>query len=108
MGQSKSNRTAKKNRQRPAKSKLPVLLLSGGVLMLVFAAFAILGGNRPSGSSIPAEVEGRPALKTDQEKVDLGDVRLGEWVSASFELTNAGDKPLRFSKQPYIQVLEGC
>jgi hypothetical protein len=29
-------------------------------------------------------------------------------VEVSFQLTNVGDQALRFSKAPYIEVLEGC
>jgi hypothetical protein len=44
----------------------------------------------------------------DQEKVDLGIVKLGQTVDVKFKLTNVGDQTLRFSKAPYIEVLEGC
>jgi hypothetical protein len=53
-------------------------------------------------------VSGAPALKVDKEKIDLGTVQLGEWVTANFELVNAGDQPLRFTEQPYVTVVEGC
>lgn len=58
----------------------------------------------------PAEVEvtGRPSLKVDQEQVDLGDVHLGRTVRASFVLTNVGDQPLRLTRSPYTEVVEGC
>lgn len=54
------------------------------------------------------EVNGAPSLKADQEWIDFGDVRAGEWVSASFMLTNVGNEPLRFSEEPYIEVRQGC
>jgi hypothetical protein len=44
----------------------------------------------------------------DQDKVDLGNVKLGQTVDVKFTLTNVGDKTLRFNKPPYIEVLEGC
>jgi hypothetical protein len=47
-------------------------------------------------------------LKVDKEKVDLGDVKLGQTVMVSFQLTNLGDKTLKFTKAPYVEVLEGC
>jgi hypothetical protein len=54
------------------------------------------------------QVSGGPALQVDQEKIDLGDVPLGQTVSAQFEITNVGDQPLRFTQKPYIQVAAGC
>jgi hypothetical protein len=53
-------------------------------------------------------VTGAGALKPDKDKIDLGDVHLGNTVSASFQVTNVGSKPLHFTKAPYIQVVEGC
>ncbi len=78
----------------------------GGVLLLGVLALWLSPLAKPSKAQ--PEVVGAAALKPDKEKIDLGDVRLGNTVSASFKLTNAGDKPLRFMKQPYIQVVEGC
>ncbi len=51
---------------------------------------------------------GSGRLRVDKELVDLGDVRLGHTVDASFVLTNVGDSPLRFLEDPYIEVVEGC
>ena len=54
------------------------------------------------------EVTGAPSLKVDQDTVSLGDINLGRTVNVSFLLTNVGDKPLKFSKAPYIEVKDGC
>lgn len=51
---------------------------------------------------------GTPVLQVDQEKVDVGDVKLGKTVQVTFQLTNAGTKALRFSKAPYVEIVEGC
>lgn len=93
-------------RQRRRNTFLPFFLAVGGVLLIAGAFFAFRGGR----SSPPANIEvaGAPSLKVDKEQVDLGDVRLGQWVSATFQLTNVGDKTLRFTREPYIEVLEGC
>ena len=82
----------------PAKTGL-WLLLAGGLLILAAALFAVLSGGRSASA---------PSLAVDQETIDLGPVKLGQTVSASFRLTNTGDAPLRFSKPPYIEVREGC
>lgn len=54
------------------------------------------------------EVIGAAKLKVDKESVDLGDRKVGQPVSVSFEITNVGDQPLRFTQLPYIEVKEGC
>lgn len=92
--------------RRKRNSLLPYALAIGGVL-LIAGAFLALWRER---SSPPANIEvtGAPSLKVDKEQIDLGDVRLGQWVSATFAVTNVGDKPLRFTRQPYIEVIEGC
>jgi len=83
---------------------IPILLIAGGVLLLGLVAVAIW--NSVAGAQGPEG--GQPSLSVDTEKIDLGDVPLGQSVSAVFKLTNTGDAPLRFSKAPYIQVAAGC
>ncbi len=97
-----------KVRQRHHKKKTPwpLLFLFGGGLLIVLAT--VLAFNKPSQPKAAIEVTGSPSLKVDQQKVDLGDVKLGQTVTVSFQLMNVGDQTLRFSKQPYIEVKEGC
>ena len=77
-------------------------------MVLAGLAFLVLRG-KPAAQPLAAiEVHGAPSLKVDQEQIDMGDVKLGQMVEASFRLTNIGDQPLRFTKQPYIEVVEGC
>lgn len=104
--QKQSYRKGRRHR-KDQKSLMPLALISLGVILLV-AFFAF----RPRGARIDPnyvpEVKGAPSLKADKEQIDFGDVKLGEWVSASFELTNVGDEKLQFIKKPYIEVREGC
>ncbi|MBI4772030.1 MAG: hypothetical protein HY784_16845 [Chloroflexi bacterium] len=84
----------------------PVALVTGGLLLLGAAALALRGGG--GGLQVTPQVSGAPALRADQEKMDLGDVRLGKTVQVQFTLANVGDQPLRFVEKPYVEVVEGC
>jgi len=99
---SKSNKMAPR---RKSQSKLPLFLIFGGFVLLVLTMVLTL--RKPAATFIPS-VTGAPSLKADKEKVDLGQVKLGQNVKVAFVLTNVGDKPLRFTEAPYIEVKEGC
>jgi hypothetical protein len=100
---------AKRNlaRKRRRAQRIWLFLALGGVF-LVGAGFFLLRGNQNPHTLAVVDVHGAPSLKIDKEKVDLGDVQLGQTVKVSFSLTNVGDQPLRFSAQPYVEVVEGC
>lgn len=96
--------------RKPKPSVMPILLMLGGVVVLGLTIFLAARGN-PAATSAPnftPEVTGSPKLESDREEVDLGDVRLGQTVEVSFEISNRGDKPLRLSEAPYVEVVEGC
>lgn len=83
---------------------LPLIIVAG--LAVIVAAIA---SSSNAASVKPAvEISGAPALKVDKEKVDLGNVKLGQTVEVKFEVTNVGDQPLRFKEKPYVEVVEGC
>jgi hypothetical protein len=103
MSQQKNKKNQKHGKKR--KAWLMVLLFGIGLLLVVGAVLALV---KPSQSKTTLDGTGSPSLKVDKEKVDLGDVQLGRTVQVSFELTNAGDKTLKFTKAPYIEVLQGC
>jgi hypothetical protein len=91
---------------RPGVSVWPLAAVLGGVLLIGLAAFAAWRGQA---TPKPApEVTGSARLKVDREQVDLGDVRLGQTVEVSFQLSNVGDQALRFTTPPYVEVVEGC
>ena len=104
MSQTKSKRYLSKNRRKQS-PWLPLVLAGAGMLLFLLAVFAF---RQPPAPKAVIEVNGTPSLKVDKEKVDLGDVKLGQTVQVSFQVTNVGDKPLVFSKEPYIEVKEGC
>jgi hypothetical protein len=93
-------------RQRNRKIKyLSVIFLSGAVFLTI-AVFQLKQYIPVAGAAL--EVSGAPSLKVDRETIDFGDVRYERPVGASFQLTNVGDQPLKFSKTPNVEVIEGC
>lgn len=91
------------------KTKPPIWLLgliAAGVALIAFVAIQTISSN--STPPPPPLVTGGPALQVDKEKIDFGNVALGSTVEAKFEVTNVGDQPLRFTKKPYVEVIEGC
>ncbi len=104
MSQNKNNK--KYARHHKKKSIWPLIALIGGGLILIFGAVSAFGQSSKPKAAV--EVTGAPSLKVDKDKVDLGDEKLGQTVQVSFQVTNVGDKTLRFTKEPYIEVKEGC
>ena len=104
----------KKKPKRPARQSQPagssstLLIVLGGVVLIGLAVFLIAGNQPTPASPVAPEVTGAPSLKADKEKIDLGNVPLGQTVSVSFELANVGDQPLRLTGMPYVEVVEGC
>lgn len=104
MSQNRSKKYPKK-RLRQSQSWLPILVAFGGLLLVILAFLALRYKPTP-GADI--EVTGAPSLKVDQEKIDLGDMKFNQPAQVSFQLTNVGDQTLRFTKDPFIEVVEGC
>lgn len=104
MRKSKKN-PLKHSKPQKKNSKMPLILGIGSVFILLIAAFLAF---QKKPSDYTPEVTGGPSLKVDRQKVDLGDMKLGSTAQVSFEITNVGDQPLRFSEAPYIEVKEGC
>ena len=92
-------------RRKRASTPLAAWLLVGGGLVLL-AVVAVLAW--PKAPKAQIEVAGAPKLKVDQDKVDLGNITLGQTVEVSFQLTNVGDQPLRIAQAPFVEVVEGC
>lgn len=102
-----TNKTGKEG-STSGKLNIPLILVGGGILLIVLAAGYIFATSRSPEAGSTVEVSGAPALKVDKEQIDFGDVKVDTPVSASFEISNVGDQPLRFSKLPVVEVVEGC
>lgn len=94
----KSNKRYKKQKQT---RKVPWLLvtLAGGLLVLAAVLFAARNGG---------DTGGTPKITGDQNKIDYGYAKFGETRQFAFNITNTGDGTLRFTEDPYIEVVEGC
>ncbi len=104
MSKVKNNRT-KYGRTKPKTSKKPLILIIGGaVILLVAVLFAFAQAQPPAVDT----GGGTPKIKADKELVDLGDQKLGNTVQVSFTITNEGSGTLRFTKDPFVEVKEGC
>ena len=93
----------------PKQQRFPIWLLLIIVAGLALIVVAVVSSNNvaPTAQST-IEVKDAPALQVDKEKVDFGNVPLGQTVEVKFEVANVGDQPLRFTKKPYVEVIEGC
>ncbi len=101
---SKRKQAAQQKQQRLGQ----ILMGIGGLLLLGFIALAVWPLLKPAHTNLKPQVTGAAALRSDKEQIDLGDVHLGNTVSAAFQLTNVGDQPLTFTQAPYIEVKAGC
>jgi hypothetical protein len=94
------------NRPKQPEKAGPLMVAIAGFVLILMASLALI---RPVSNALnDLNGSGSPSLKADQEKVDLGDVKLGKSVSVTFQITNVGNKTLRFSKEPYIEIVKGC
>jgi flagellar basal body-associated protein FliL len=105
---SRSRQKTSKKKTARKKSKTPLIVFSlAGATMLVLSLFLALKNPTPAAGSQDSS-NGTPVLQVDKQQVDLGDVPLGTYVEASFQLTNTGTQTLKFTGKPYIEVVEGC
>jgi len=93
----------------PKRTGLP-LYLAGGALLVIIIGVVLwaLAGRGSSGTSVPAQVSGKPSLAVDREQIDFGKVPLDIPVKATFKLSNVGDQPLQIVGQPLVEVKQGC
>ena len=92
---------SKKTKKTRQKKTFPWALVALGGAILIVAVFLLANTANPSN-------DGTPNLSVEEQKIDLGYVKLGEYRSLNIKVTNTGDGTLRFKENPYIEVLEGC
>lgn len=89
-----------KKKQKRQQQKFPWLIVAG-LFVLLTAAFVFLRPGEDYSS-------GTPVITVDQQNIDMGYIKLGEYRTIKIKVTNTGDGVLRFKEQPYLEVLEGC
>lgn len=116
MSQSSSKR--RKAGPQKRRSRLPILLMFGGLAIVAIVIAGSLffkpgqGGNN-SGSGTPSiaisDIKSSPEAQIDGLNVDFGDMKLGaELASLTMTISNNGKNTLSFTKEPYIQLADGC
>jgi hypothetical protein len=97
----------RKQRHQKKKRQKLIWTIGAGALLILSVVFPLLkNANRINPELV--EVEGRPAVKVDQELIDYGYKKWDTNLTFDIKVTNVGDQTLRFSETPYVEVLEGC
>lgn len=101
------SKSLRKKRQQRKKQQKLVWSIGAGLLFVASIIFVFVKNASRINPEL-VEVQGRPAVKVDQELIDYGYVRLNTNLTFEIKVTNVGDQTLRFSETPYVEVLEGC
>jgi hypothetical protein len=109
---SKTNQLPKdgKAKAAPPPQRNTLAIVAGGALIVIIIGVVLLAlaGRGSSGTSVPAQVTGKPKLAVDREQIDFGKVPLDKPVKATFVLSNIGDQPLALQGIPVVEVKQGC
>ncbi len=96
---------SRKSRKRRKGFPWPILVFGGIVLI---AAALMLGTRKGDSATSTDSGSGSGKVAVEPAKIDYGYVKFGNDETFKIKVTNTGDGTLRFTDQPYIQVLEGC
>lgn len=91
---------SKKHRRQKQRKNFPWPLVALGGILLIAAAFLFTNQGDDGG--------GTPSIAVDQQLIDYGDQHFGTNLTFKIKVTNTGDGTLRFTEEPYIEILEGC
>ena len=92
---------SKKHKRQNQRKSFPWPLLAIGGILLIAAAF--LFANQGGGGG-----GGTPSITVDRQLIDYGDVKFNTNKTFAIKVTNTGNGILRFTEDPYIEIVEGC
>lgn len=92
----------KKKKLQQRKKHFPWIQAIVAVVLILGTVFTLASRN-----DTPV-IGGTPVIAVDQEKIDMGYIKLGNYRTINIKVTNTGDGVLRFTEDPYLEVLEGC
>ena len=105
---SRSSRGRRSRRNaRPFKRYLPQIVIGAGALVVAVVGLLVATSKGSSNDFVP-EYTGGPRIDLAQEVYDYGYVTLNTTITTDVEIGNVGDKPLRITDVPQVQVMEGC
>jgi hypothetical protein len=106
MAQKRQAKPAQRGKGKsPPRNRRLVLVLLGVAVLLGGGTWLLLSKRPPAPA---AEFHGGARLAVDKDLIDLGAVKLGQRVHASFRLRNIGDRVLLLPSDPPVDVVEGC
>ncbi len=102
------NRSARRRRRRNRRRSAHRAWFAAitAAVLLALGLFAL--SRDRADAEVFVDEPGTPRLEVDRKIIDLGDVPPGQWVTASFTITNAGDGRLRFVSAPWVKAVAGC
>jgi len=103
MSPKKYTRKYRRQARKGFQLKYGVMIIGG--LLVIVAAFLMFRGTGASGAPVSG---GEPAVSVDQKLIDYGDLKDYTVKKISIRVTNTGTGALRFTEQPYVEVLQGC
>ncbi len=95
----------KYRRQRRTGFQFKTLAMIAGGLLVIGAAFFVFRGNGAAERPVSG---GSPAISVDPQKIDYGNLKDYTVKVISVKVTNTGTGTLRFTEQPYVEVVKGC
>ncbi len=97
------NKKTKLKKKKQQKKHFPWVYLILVVALLV--GTVIVFANKSNNNVVSG---GTPAISVDQQNIDMGYIKLGQYRTIKIKVTNTGDGVLQFKETPYIEVLKGC